>query len=134
MIDPRTLVSSALALVLAGCGMEIPPAALTESALTETLVRIDMFAASHGRVPSSLGELADRHGFANRTVDGWGNPLLYAVDEEGVLTLVSLGSDGVPGGERLAADVERRLLTLREDGSLWAGSATWTIDAVVREP
>jgi hypothetical protein len=134
MIEFRTLVAAALALALAGCEAKIPPAALTESALTETLERIDMFAATHARLPTTLSELADRHGHANSTDDGWGNPLQYAIDAEGILTLRSLGADGAPGGERLAADVERRLRTRRDDGSLWAGSATWTMDAVVREP
>ncbi|QDU86603.1 Bacterial type II secretion system protein G [Planctomycetes bacterium Pla163] len=134
MIQLRTLAAVALALVSAGCEAEIPPAAQTESALTETLQRLDMFAATHGRLPAVLSELADRHGHANRTVDGWGNPLQYSVDADGILTLRSLGSDGAPGGQRLAADVERRLRTRRDDGSLWAGSATWIMDAVVREP
>lgn len=41
------------------------------------------------------------------TKDGWGRPLGYRLDGDGVV-LTSLGSDGAPGGEGTAADLEHR--------------------------
>lgn len=41
-------------------------------------------------------------------VDPWGNPYLYVLPDSGAgYELVSLGADGAPGGEGVAADIRR---------------------------
>lgn len=45
-------------------------------------------------------------GYARKLpTDPWGNPYVYAADEDGGFELYSLGADGAEGGEGAAADI-----------------------------
>jgi hypothetical protein len=82
----------------------IPPQDITNSAITETTVRIHMYMTANGSYPKDLSVLPFRDGYSNRTKDGWGQILDYEVDDEGIISLKSLGRDGKPG-------VKERILT-----------------------
>lgn len=52
----------------------------------------------------------------NQTTDGWGRELDYKISERGDLTLLSLGRDGMSGGEGDDADIRRSYRTRAGDG------------------
>jgi hypothetical protein len=111
---------------------QIPPDAMTETAMTETFVRIHMYMKEHRKVPPSLAVLPKRTGYMNRTTDGWGRELRYTVDDRGVIALTSLGADGKPGGEGLNSDIVRRYRTRNPDGSLNIDDELWIVHAEIR--
>jgi len=109
----------------------IPPDSMTITAMVETFARINIYAETNRSIPLSLNVLPKREGYANRTADGWGRPLLYTVGADGVITLTSNGADAKPGGEGLDADVSQSYHCRRPDGSLWVGSSMWIVEAEI---
>ena len=85
----------------------IPPEALTYTAKTETMVRIRMYLRHEKSLPKSLDILPVRQGYANRTTDAWGQPLIYSIKEDG-FTLSSLGRDGATGGSGEDKDLVKK--------------------------
>lgn len=73
----------------------IPPDDMTNTAMGETMVRIHMNMSQHRDYPADLAVLPKRETHMNRITDGWGRPLTYEVDDGGIITLRSLGRDGV---------------------------------------
>lgn len=110
----------------------ITPVEMTKTAITETVVRINIYAETNRAVPPSLDVLPRRNGYANRTTDGWGRPLQYRVATNGIITLTSFGRDAKPGGSGEDADVSESYFAKKPDESLWVGSAMWIVDAQVR--
>ena len=102
--------------------------------LPETLVRINMYMKEHhGEPPPSLAVLPVRKGYLNRTTDGWDRELQYSVDAAGVITLMSPGADGQPGGAGLNADIVRRYRTRNPDGSSCVDDENWITNAEIRQ-
>ena len=90
-------ITSAMLTAVAVCGCQsfvnvIPPRDMTNTAITETTVRIHMYMTANGKYPDNLSVLPVRDGYANRTTDGWGQNLIYEVDDEGIISLKSLGA------------------------------------------
>ena len=98
----------AVGLLCAGCRLlnAIPPSEVTASAMTEVRFRINMYLEKEHKLPASLSELPQRSGFDNRTTDGWGHLLVYAVNGD-VVTLTSHGRDDKPGGSGENSDEVR---------------------------
>jgi hypothetical protein len=72
---------------------------------------------------------------SNDTIDGWGRPLLFSVDEGGIITLRSLGRDGKPGGKKKAdADVRRRYWTKDRTGALNVDEEYWIVTQAIELP
>ena len=100
---------AALWIVIAlSCSDVVPKRAITPSAMTETSVRIEMYYTRNKRLPPDLNVLPVRKGYANRTTDAWGRPLIYVVNGDDSFTLSSLGADGAPGGSADNADLHRK--------------------------
>jgi hypothetical protein len=59
--------------------------------------RIGVYIHERAQIPKSLGQLPSLPGYYNSIQDAWGNPILYSVDESGVVTLTSLGPSGKSG-------------------------------------
>ena len=118
---------------LSCCLHLITPREMTLTSITETFVRIDLYAKQNGQLPATLAVLPEREGYANRIVDGWGRPLQYHLEEDGVITLVSLGRDGKPGGPGEDADISESYYSRRTDGTLWVGAELWIAEARVRD-
>jgi len=78
---------------------------MTTTAMTVDEVRIFDYIRAHGSLPRSLSELPTTDGKIDGTKDGWGRTISYSVDTNGIVTLVSLGADGKPGGRGEAADI-----------------------------
>jgi DNA-binding transcriptional regulator/RsmH inhibitor MraZ len=70
--------------------------------MEKVIAAIDQFKADHGALPSTLADLPA----GVVTKDAWGNDLVYTVPGSGNdYDLISLGSNGVVGGEGTAADI-----------------------------
>ncbi len=117
---------------LSGCSDKITPHEMTRTAITETFVRINIYAKTNKIIPPSLEVLPKREGFANRTTDGWNRPLQYRATQDGIVTLTSLGADGQPGGNGEDADISMSYRSKRTDGTLWVGSPMWITEAEIR--
>ena len=105
----------------------IPPGDMTNSSMVETQVRMQMYMKEHGETPPNLAALPTRKGYVNSTTDGWGRELQYTVDQEGVITLTSLGADGKPGGGGLNKDIVQRYRTRNPDGSSCINDEYWIV-------
>ena len=110
----------------------ISPREMTMTSITETFVRISIYAQTNRAIAPSLDVLPKRDGYGNRTVDGWGRPLKYRVSPDGMITLTSLGRDGKQGGTGEDADLSKSYFAQKPDGSLWVGSDMWIMEAEVR--
>lgn len=110
----------------------IPPHSMTLSAITETVVRINLYSQRHNRLPDSLKLLPEREGYANRTTDGWGRKLRYSVDSNGIITLKSLGKDGQVGGTGDDADMVARYRTKADDGRFVANDDMWPVTGEIK--
>lgn len=96
-----------LALACFGCASlvtVIPADAMTDTRITVTRVRIEMYAKEHGGLPASLDPLPARQGYDNETTDGWGRPINYSRGKD-TFSLSSLGKDGLEGGSGDDADI-----------------------------
>jgi hypothetical protein len=111
----------------------IPPKAETVSAMTETFVRIGLYAKQDLSIPPSLAVLPKRKGYANQTTDAWGRELTFGVTPDGIISLTSLGKDGKTGGQGDDADIRRAYFWRHPDGSLWATSEMWIVEAEIRQ-
>ncbi len=130
-VSIRLAGTVAAAVILWSCDqMTLGDSTLT--AIGETYARINIYASVHGELPKSLSLLPARSGYRNRILDGWGRPLLYGIDESGIITITSLGKDGKPGGIGEDADISIRYYSRKADGSFWAGEPAWIVDGEVR--
>ena len=67
--------------------------------------RILQFAHSHGELPHTLTALPEMQGYDTSTRDEWGRDIVFEVSTSGIVTLRSLGRDGVVGGSGNDADM-----------------------------
>lgn len=127
----RSLAFGALALVAILAGFSsfhfITPEEMTATAIAETFHRIHLFAVAHTALPKTLDQLPKRQNYANRVTDGWGRTLILEVDDNGVITLRSLGKDGKVGGDGVDRDIARRHRTRDEDGRFTAADDMWIV-------
>jgi len=106
---------------------------MTHTAITETFVRMNLYAQQRHSIPTSLDVLLKRTGYANRTTDGWNRPLLFETRADGILTLKSFGKDGKPGGKGEDADISTSYQAKHEDGTLWIGDEMWIVKALSKK-
>jgi Type II secretion system (T2SS), protein G len=85
--------------------IRIPPRALTGSNMWVLKRRILQFAHSHGELPHALTGLPEMQGYYNSTRDAWGREIVFEVSPSGIVSLRSLGRDGVVGGSDEDADM-----------------------------
>jgi hypothetical protein len=105
-----------LVAVGSGCIERIPPPSLTETTMTFTKRRILLYAQAHNALPPSLTSLSPMKGYNNEIHDGWGRALTYQTNSAGMITLKSLGRDGVPGGTGDDADIIHSFPTRNAQG------------------
>jgi len=137
MKTTRTVIEIAILLLLVFAAVQcfqslkLPPETLTRAAVDTTMVRIHPYMVEHRDYPPDLTVLPERKGYYNKITDAWGRRLLYSVDEDGIITVSSLGRDGKPGGEGRDADIVLRHRTRNEDGSLNIDDEFWILDSEV---
>lgn len=108
------------------CMDVVPPRSLTATRMHVTKSRILHYGHLHNRLPATLAELQEQPGRDNDTVDAWGRPLDFSVDESGAVTLRSLGADRLPGGEGDNRDMTGVFMS-RDAQNRWQEAMTdWT--------
>ena len=85
--------------------IRIPPRSLTNTTMWVLKRRILQFAHSHGELPHTLTALPEMQGYDTSTRDEWGRDIVFEVSTSGIVTLRSLGRDGVVGGSGNDADM-----------------------------
>jgi Type II secretion system (T2SS), protein G len=110
----------------------VSPKEMTATAIGESFARINLYANEHHKLPNAIADFPQRSGYMNRTEDGWGNPLLYKVANDGVITLSSFGADAKPGGIDDDEDVSRSYRSVGEHGRFIAGDDLWLVDGEIR--
>lgn len=98
----------------------IPPKSATVMTLVELKERILVHAAFHRQLPTDLKQLpCDKvESLLGKGIkDGWGYPIHYSIDKDGIVTLSSLGKDGRPGGTGDATDLVGTFSAKEGDGS-----------------
>lgn len=118
--------------IAASCVTTISPSEMTQTAISETTVRIHMYLIQHRDYPKDLSVLPKRDRYANQITDGWGRPLIYNVDEKGVISLKSLGRDGKVGGDGPDQDIVRQHRTRNADGTLNIDDDLWLVTSVLK--
>jgi Type II secretion system (T2SS), protein G len=83
----------------------IPPRSLTITRMHVMRVRIIQYGLQHGGLPERLTNLPPRPGYDSAITDAWGRPLDYSFDASGIVTLRSLGSDKIQGGDGNKRDI-----------------------------
>ena len=61
--------------------------------------RILRYAHQNNRLPDNLDILPEIPGYSNRIKDGWGNKLIYNINSDNTVTLISYGRDGIKRGD-----------------------------------
>lgn len=68
----------------------VPPNAVTRTRMMGIERRIREFAVWQHRLPTNLAEIPPRSGFDNELTDGWGEPISYSLNSNGVVVLKSV--------------------------------------------
>jgi general secretion pathway protein G len=98
-----------------------------------------VYKKDHGKNPESVAELAEGAGgrlspFVKAAMDdAWGNPITLKTYPSGTVDLTSLGADGQPGGEGVAADLhlsDQKPITREERGESGHGLQEKLADAL----
>ena len=127
------LAISTLTVVACSLVTTISPHDMTLTAIGETHVRMHIYLKEHRQCPKTLSQLPQRDEYINRTTDGWDRPLIYSVDDGGIITLLSLGRDGVAGGTGDDQDITRRFRTRNDDGTLNVDGELWTVTSEIHD-
>ena len=115
----RIMFTLTLVLFGAGCIDRIPPSSLTETRMFVTKRRILQYAHTHDQLPPNLASLPPMPGYDTSVTDGWGRALVYRTNTAGVVTLESLGRDGISGGSGDDADIIRSF-PIRNSHGAWS--------------
>jgi Type II secretion system (T2SS), protein G len=97
--------------------IRVPPPGLARTTMLVIENRIFIYIHEHGQIPQNLGQLSNLDGYYNSIRDGWGNPILYFVDTNGVITLKSFGADRQPGGIDQSEDIIQSFPTRDSNGN-----------------
>jgi hypothetical protein len=111
----------------------VPPGKLTRQRMAYDRVRILDYARTHGQLPPDLVALPllpQKPGTDHHLEDAWHRSLIYEVGASGMVTLKSLGKDGVPGGSGDNADIVFKFPSHNPDGS-WVQADYLTYDSYV---
>jgi general secretion pathway protein G len=94
----------------------------TKQKMRNIVTAIQSFQMKKNRIPSTLSELCGPEGDEDRFLeaeeppkDAWGNDFIYNPRDKKNYDLISLGSDGVEGGEGDAADITKADLNKSPD-------------------
>jgi len=115
----RIIFTLALGCFVVGCIDRVPPKALTETRMFVTKRRILQYAHTHDQLPPDLASLPPMPGYDTSITDGWGRTFIYQTNTTGIVTLESLGRDGIVGGSGADADIIHAFPT-RDSHGAWS--------------
>jgi hypothetical protein len=90
---------------------------MTTTAMVVDEERIFDYIREHRNLPQSLSELPQSDGKIDGATDGWGRPIIYKIEKNDVVTLVSLGPDGKSNGSVDAANIIQSFQTKDTNGN-----------------
>ena len=112
----------------------IPPRDMTATRMHGVRYRVQTYAVLHDKLPESIEGLPERPGYDSSHLDGWRRTIQYQTRPDGIVTLTSLGHDGMPGGSGDDADIIRSYRSRSPDGT-WADVITdWSEDSLAHRP
>ena len=80
-------------------------AELTKAAISKLKGEVELYKADKSRYPESLQELVPKY-MDEVPKDGWDRPFIYRPQgTRGAFDIVSLGEDGLPGGDGVNTDL-----------------------------
>jgi hypothetical protein len=128
IVGPIVIVFVIVYLVSCCFNFRPTPEAKTLTTIGRYFFALNKYAREHKAIPTSLDDLDN---CTNSKNDGWDRPLHYKIDKKNnIITIISYGKDGIPGGEGDNADISDSYFTRKPDGSLWIGSdGMWIVDA-----
>jgi hypothetical protein len=100
-----SLVAAPIAVLALTLVDTIPPRSLTATRMMVIKRRVMQYAHAHSELPHSMTGLPVMQGYDNSIRDGWGRDITLEVSSSGIVTLRSLGRDGVVGGSGEDADM-----------------------------
>lgn len=77
----------------------VPPKPLTHGAIHMSKRRVLRYAHQNNKLPENLEILPEIPGKSNRIKDAWGRKLIYIINHDNTITLISYGKDGIINGE-----------------------------------
>jgi hypothetical protein len=106
----------------------IPPRSMTIICMGRIKGSIMAYARAHDCLPGGLDQLPELEGKRVRLKDGWGRKIVYLTTDDGRVTLISYGKDGVEGGAGTSADMVGAFNPRDEQGQWREGSVEWSVD------
>jgi hypothetical protein len=88
--------------VVAHARFSVSPVMITKNNMRRIFCGVDDYFARKRLIPRSLTDIPEAKEAGQ---DGWGKVLIYSVDSDDTITLLSYGADGKPGGTGLDADI-----------------------------
>ena len=86
-------------LPLSGPGEDV-----TRSRMIGIAAMLHEYVRVNGKVPNTLSDLPEHEAYDSNLVDAWGNEIVWS-EYERIVTLISSGKDGKPGGEGKDCDI-----------------------------
>jgi general secretion pathway protein G len=83
--------------------------------IKEIAKAIEFFRLEKDRLPESLEELADQFEGGEVPKDPWGSDYIYEIKSKRDYDVISLGADGVEGGEGFDRDINRHFKRGKKD-------------------
>jgi general secretion pathway protein G len=84
---------------------------MTKTAIAKLKGEIELYKADQNRYPQTLQDLVPKY-MDEVPKDGWDRPFIYRPQgTRGAFDIVSLGEDGLPGGEGVNADLWSHAVT-----------------------
>lgn len=105
----------------------IPPRSMTSTYMDRIKGSIMRYARAHDCLPKTLDQLPEVEGERVRLKDGWGRKIVYLTSDDGRVTLISYGKDGVEGGAGTRADMVGVFSPRDEEGQWREGSVEWSV-------
>lgn len=124
------LNSDAAAEVAEASGVDAPSPKMLDmnKRVLQTVGWMGGYVLKNGRLPRSLAELTQGDPSQVPALnDPWGNPMIYIVDQDDVVTLMSYGADGKPGGEGENRDIGKSY-RFRDANGQWFVADGWKPD------
>lgn len=86
--------------------IRVPPKSYTKGTMQMLVWRIHKYYETTGELPLNLSKIPERKGYDNSLKDGWGKSILYRINPDNSVTLVSYGKNKKVGGVGDNADIE----------------------------
>lgn len=106
----------------------IPPRSLTHGAMHMSKRRILRYAHQNNKLPENIDILPEISEYSNRIKDAWNRKLIYNINQDNTITLISYGRDGIQGGDGDSKDMIGIFSYKKENGEWENELCDWIKD------